>query len=266
MISRRASLTLLIVLTMAIIAVGFMLPRIPQPLSYHLFADRRAFLGIPNFGDVASNVPFAVIGVWGLVFLRRLHSAQTASEHFVDRREQWPYLFVFIGLVLTAFGSSYYHLHPDNARLVWDRLPMTITFMAMVAAVIAERISLRLGLWLLPILLFTGIASVLQWYWSEVRGAGDLRFYAALQAYSVLVILLAFLFPQRYTSASDFGLVIGFYVLAKILELLDRPIFHALHYVSGHTLKHLAAAAAGYFILRMLQRRKPVAEIHQIPD
>jgi hypothetical protein len=27
--------------------------------------------------------------------------------------------------------------------------------------------------------------------------------------------------------------------------------------VSGHTLKHLAAAAAGYCILRMLQKREP---------
>jgi len=236
-----------------------MVPRIPQPLSYHRFADHRAFLGIPNFGDVTSNLPFAVIGIWGLVFLFRSNPQET-PEHFVDRREQWPYLFVFAGLLLTAFGSSYYHLAPDNARLVWDRLPMTITFMGMVAAVIAERISVRLGLWLLPILLCVGLGSVCQWYWSEVQGAGDLRFYAAVQAYSTLVILLAFLFPRRYTRTSDFAYVIGFYALAKVLELYDRPIFAALQFVSGHTLKHLAAAAAGFFILRMLDKRKPVPD------
>jgi hypothetical protein len=257
LISRKASLGLLILLTAIVAVVCLLLPRIPQPLSYHLFADRRAFLGVPNFGDVASNLPFAVIGLWGLEFLRRLNSAQIWSEHFVDRREQWPYLFVFIGLVLTAFGSSYYHLHPDNASLVWDRLPMTITFMSMVAAVVMEQINLRLGLWLLPILMLVGVASVLQWYWSELRGVGDLRFYAALQAYSVLVILLAFLFPRRYTRSADFALVIGFYVLAKVLELLDKQIFAMLHVVSGHTLKHLAAAAAGYCILRMLKKREP---------
>jgi len=255
--SRRASLGLLIVLTAGIVLVCCLLPRIPQPQSYHQFADRRSFLGIPNFGDVASNLPFAMIGIWGLAFVLRSTSGEKAGQ-FLDRREQWPYLFVFAGLLLTAFGSSYYHLAPDNARLVWDRLPMTITFMAMVAAVIVERISLRLGLWLLPILMFIGMESVLQWYFSEVRGAGDLRFYAAVQAYSALVILVSLLFPRRYTRSSDFGLVIGFYALAKALELLDKQIFAALHVVSGHTLKHLAAAAAGYCILRMLQKREPV--------
>jgi hypothetical protein len=138
----RSSLVLLILLAIALALVCFLLPRIPQPQSYHDFADRRSFLGIPNFGDVASNLPFAAIGLWGLVFLNRTNSNKTA-EHFVDPREQWPYLFVFLGLLLTAFGSSYYHLNPNNATLVWDRLPMTITFMAMVAAVIAERISVR---------------------------------------------------------------------------------------------------------------------------
>ena len=256
MISRKASLGLLILLTAGVALVCCMLPRIPQPLSYHHFADRRSLLGIPNFGDVVSNLPFAVIGLWGLVFLRRSNS--NPDGHFIDRREQWPYLFVFLGLLLTAFGSSYYHLDPNNATLVWDRLPMTITFMSMVAAVIMERINLRLGLWLLPVLLIVGMGSVWQWNWSELRGAGDLRFYAAVQAYAAMVILLALLFPARYTRSRDLGFVVGFYALAKVLEYFDRPIFATLHIVSGHTLKHLAAAAAGYCILRMVQKRQPV--------
>lgn len=243
-------------LTAILIGITCALPRIPQPLSYHLFADQRAVLGIPNFGDVLSNLPFAVVGICGIVFL--LQSRSTANQvHFVDQREMWPYLVAFAGLLLTAFGSSYYHLAPDNARLVWDRLPMTITFMAMVAAVITERVNLRLGLRLLPILLLIGLTSVAQWYWSETSGAGDLRFYAAVQVYSALVILLALFLPAPYTRGSDFGLVFGFYALAKVLEFFDRPIFVALHVVSGHTLKHLAAAAAGYCILRMLQKRRP---------
>jgi hypothetical protein len=256
LISRKSSLGLLVLLTAVVVVVCLILPRIPQPLSYHNFADRRSFLGIPNFGDVASNLPFAVVGVWGLVFLLRSNSRQT--RHFLDRREQWPYVFVFFGLLLTAFGSSWYHLNPNNSTLVWDRLPMTITFMSMVAAVIMERINLRLGLYLLPVLLLIGFGSVLQWHWSEVRGAGDLRFYAAVQAWSALVILLALLFPARYTRSGDLGLIVGFYALAKALEYFDKPIFAALHVVSGHTLKHLAAAAAGYCILRMVQKRSPL--------
>ena len=256
---RKASLGGLGILTAIFILIGCMMPRIPQPPSYHLFADGRSFLGIRNFGDVVSNLPFAIIGTWGLVFLLRSRSRRAGL--FVDRREIWPYLFAFAGLLLTAFGSSYYHLAPDNARLVWDRLPMTITFMSMVAAVIAERIDIRLGLWLMPFLLFVGPFSVVQWYWSETIGRGDLRLYAAVQAYSALVILLSLFFPRRYTRGSDFGLVLGFYALAKAFELFDKPILAALRVVSGHTLKHLAAAAAGLCILRMLQKRSPLTAV-----
>jgi hypothetical protein len=251
-------MTLLLILTTAVTLIFFLLPRIPQPEAYHLFADRRSLLGIPDFGDVASNLPFAVIGIWGLMFLLRPDSNQVTGR-FLEQGERWPYLFVFVGLLLTAFGSSYYHLSPNNSRLVWDRLPMTIAFMSMVAAIIAERISLRVGLWLLPILILVGMGSVLQWYTSEIRGAGDLRLYAAVQVYSALVLLLALLLPQRYTRGSDLPIVVGFYGLAKALEALDKPIFAAGHIVSGHTLKHLAAAAAGYCILRMLQKRRPVS-------
>jgi hypothetical protein len=178
---------------------------------------------------------------------------------FPDPRERWPYLVIAFGILLTAFGSAYYHLAPDNARLVWDRLPMTIVFMSLVAAMIAERISVRVGLWLLPPLLLIGIASVWQWHLSELRGAGDLRFYAAVQVYGVLVPLLVLLLPARYTRTSDLAIVAGWYILAKVLETFDKQIFAATgHIVSGHTLKHLAAAMAAYWILRMVQKRRPL--------
>jgi hypothetical protein len=257
LISQRAGITLLLMLAALVALVCLLLPPTPQSPSYHRFADRRSFLGIPNFGDVASNLPFAVIGLWGIGFLLRSTSGR-AAQPFLDERERWPYLLVFVGLILTAFGSSYYHLSPSNARLVWDRLPMTIVFMSMVAAVMVERVSLRAGLWLWPGLVLIGLGSVLQWYLSELRGAGDLRLYAAVQLYSALVLLVTVLLPPRYTRGSDLLVVVGFYVLAKVLELLDRPIFDVEHRVSGHTMKHLAAAAAGYWILRMLQKREPV--------
>ena len=246
---------LLLIAAAVVAIVTLTLHPIPQPLSYHDFADHRAWLGIPNFGDVISNVPFAIVGLWGLAFIGTL-KPPNYREHFADQAERWPYLCVFFGLTLTAFGSSYYHLAPDNERLVWDRLPMTIVFMSMVAAVIAERISLRASLWLWPLLLIVGIASVEQWHYSEVHGHGDLRFYAAIQVYSGLVLLLALFLPSKYTRASDFGVVAGFYVLAKILESTDKIIFSGGHVVSGHTIKHLAAAGAGYWILRMLQKRR----------
>jgi hypothetical protein len=230
--------------------VALLIPPIPQPLSYHNFADHRGWLGIPNFGDVVSNVPFAIVGIWGLIFLFARNSAE-----FIDPRERWLYIVMFAGLILTAIGSGYYHLAPDNARLVWDRIPIMIVFMALLAAVIAERVSVRSGVWLFPVLQAAGIGSVLLWRASEIHGHGDLRFYAAVQIYSILVLLLALLLPARYTRGSDFAAVVGFYILAKVLEESDRQVFALGHVVSGHTLKHLAAAGASYWILRMLKKR-----------
>jgi hypothetical protein len=234
--------------------IALLLPPIPQPLAYHHFADQRSFLSIPNFGDVISNLPFALVGLCGLIFLRK-----PRPEKFSDPRERSLYLVMFAGLILTAFGSAYYHLAPGNARLVWDRIPIMMVFMALLAAVIAERVGVQAGLWLFPILEAGGIGSVLVWRAGELHGHGDLRFYAAVQVYAILVLLLLLLFPANYTRSSDFAVVVGFYVLAKILEESDRQVFALGHIVSGHTLKHLAAATAGYWILRMLQKRKVIS-------
>jgi hypothetical protein len=255
LLSRRTGIWLFLTLAVAIAVAALFFPRTPQPLSYHRFADTRTSLGISNFGDVASNLLFFVSGICGLGFLFR----QSSSERFLDTRERWPYFFVFLGLIFTAVGSAYYHLAPDNARLVWDRLPMTIVFMPLAAAMIVERVSVKLGLYLLPVLMAVGIASVLQWHASELRGAGDLRFYAAVQLYALLALLVALLLPPRYTRGSHLLVVAGLYVIAKICETADRQIFSLGHLVSGHTLKHLVAGTAGFWILRMLQKRQAVA-------
>jgi len=254
LLSRRSGIWLFPLLATVLAVAALFVPRTPQPLSYHDFADKRSLFGIPNFGDVVSNILFLASGVSGLVLLSR----ESSRERFLHPRERWPYVFVFLGLVLTAFGSAYYHWAPDNARLLWDRLPMTIVFMPLVATLVAERVNLKLGLWLLPILTVAGMASVLQWHFSELSGAGDLRFYAAVQLYSLLALLAALLLPPRYTRSPDLLVVAGFYVVAKLCETLDHRIFSLGHVVSGHTLKHLTAGAAGFWILRMLMKRQPL--------
>jgi hypothetical protein len=178
---------------------------------------------------------------------------------FLDRSERWPYVIFFLGVALVSFGSTYYHLAPDNARLVWDRLPMALAFMSFLAAMVSERVSLRTGLVLLPALLALGIGSVLSWHWSELAGRGDLRLYGFVQFYpAVSVLLLVLLFPPRYTRTGDLVGIAGFYAMAKVFEVSDREIFALGGLVSGHTLKHLAAALATYWVLRMLKLRSPL--------
>ena len=189
-----------------------------------------------------------------MIFLSR----KSGQERFIDPRERWAYLLVFLGLLLTALGSSFYHLAPDNARLVWDRLPMTLAFMGLVSAMISERVGVHVGFYSLPVLLLMGVGSVMLWWYSEARGAGDLRAYAAVQVYAVLILPILLLLPPRYTRSWDFAVIFAFYVLAKIFESADRRIFSIdQHTVSGHTLKHLAAGAAGLWILGMLRQREP---------
>jgi hypothetical protein len=255
MLSKRNASILLGVIALAFVAAFPFTRRIPQSPDYHNFADQRALLGVRNFGNVVSNLLFGIVGAAGWVFL----ADKASRRRFIVQREHWPYFFIFLGLLWTAFGSTYYHLAPSNARLMWDRLPMTVVFMSLVAAMIMERIDVAWGLRLLPLLMAVGIASVMQWRVSELRGAGDLRFYAAVQLYSVLVLVILLFRPPRYTRSGDFVWIILLYAGAKIFESADRSIFQLGHIISGHTLKHLAAGAAGYCILRMLQKREPYA-------
>jgi hypothetical protein len=255
--SHRKHIIMLGAITVAAGIAVALLPRTAQPLDYHNFADQRAFLAVPNFLNVISNAPFLIAGVWGLRLVMGLR--ESAGRPFIAPVERWPYLILSVGVALTCFGSAYYHLAPGNARLVWDRLPMTLAFMSLLSAMLMERVNLRAGLFALGPLLVLGLASVVHWYASEMRGAGDLRLYFMVQFYTLLLILLILgLFPARYTRGRDLVVATGFYVLAKILETMDRPIFDLGRIISGHTLKHLAAALAVFWIFRMLARRSAV--------
>lgn len=241
-----------------VVAIGALFgPRIPQPQSYHRFADQRNFWAIPHFFDVVSNLGFLVVGLWGAVFTLNPNSgAETAS---LGRKERWPYFFFFLGVLLTAFGSAYYHWAPDDARLLWDRLPMTVGFMGLLAAVLGERVTPSLSTEMLAPLVGAGIGSVLYWRWTDLRGQDDLRMYVIVQFGSLaLVLALCLLLPSRYTRGNDMFAVVGLYASAKLFESLDKQIFALGGFVSGHTLKHFAAALACYFVLRMLMLRKPL--------
>lgn len=227
-----------------------LLPHLPQPQDYHRFADARAWLGVPNFLDVASNFALLPVAVAGLSAVLR---------NFSGRAERLPYAMFFLALGATAFSSVWYHLAPDNARLFWDRLPIAVCFAALLSAVIAERLSVRAGLSLLAPLAATAAGTV--WYWlrSEALGAGNVLPYFAFQLYALLAILLLMhLCPSRYSRGTDLYRVVLLYGAALAAELLDRHIFALGEVISGHTLKHLLAALAAYQVARMLRLRRRI--------
>ncbi|MBI4735646.1 MAG: alkaline phytoceramidase [candidate division NC10 bacterium] len=254
--TQRSRLLLIGGVTLAAIAGMWDLPPIPQSQDYHRFADQRAFLGIPNFLNVISNAAFLLVGAMGLSFLWRRRGSGPESS-FAEGSEQWPYVIFFLGVALTGLGSGYYHLAPDNARLVWDRAPMSVAFMSILAALATERISVKAGRLSLFPLVAAGIGSV--WYWrlTELGGRGDLRPYIIVQFYPTVAIpLIMLLFPSRYSRSADLLGAGATYGVAKAFEAADAQVFAVGRIASGHTLKHITAALATYLILRMLWRRR----------
>ena len=253
---------LLAALTAGFALAAAVVPAMPQPLSYHAFADCRTFWAVPNFFNVVSNLPFLAGGALGLYLIWK------GGGRFIDEREQLPYLVFFTGALLTCFGSAYYHAAPDNPRLVWDRLPMTLGFAGLVAAAIAERVDLKLGgrsLW--PLLLL-GIFTVVYWYATERMGAGNLIPYAAYQTWSIAIIVLLMLaWPaRRYSHGRLLAWAALWYGLAKVFETFDLQVYRALGgAVSGHTIKHVLAAFAVFAIVRQLRMREPGVASVRIP-
>lgn len=234
---------LLGLLTITGLVITFLFPPIPQPAIYHAFADHSPFLGIANFLNVFTNLPFIVVGILGLLILKR-----TA----VKRPIAIIYRVLFAGILLIGFGSSYYHLAPDNNHLVWDRIPMTIVFMAFLSAVIAECISIKTGRLLLFPLVILGIASVLWWNYTEQTGHGDMRLYGFVQFYPVIVIpVILILFPSPVNAKAWRSLmwVVIWYIFAKLFEHFDKEIYASIRFISGHSLKHIAAAIATWYMV-----------------
>ena len=197
-----------------------------------------------------------VVGGLGLALLWRERAAG-GTGRFVAPEEMRPYWVFFAGVTLTGAGSAYYHLVPDDARLVWDRVPMTIAFMSLVAALAAERIGVRAGNLLLVPLVLLGIASVAYWRWSALAGMENLRPYMAVQFGSIAVVLaIALLYRSRYTHGAAIFAVAAAYGAAKVLESFDYDIFALGRLASGHTLKHVAAAGGVWLLLRSLEQRK----------
>ena len=253
--TRNSKVILIIVVALVVTGLIFTFPPIAQNPAYHNFADKRGWLGIPNFGDVMSNLPFLFFGLMGMgaVYLSRTDIFSMDGEHI-------PWQVFFVGVFLVGFGSAYYHWEPNNHTLVWDRLPMTIAFMSFFSVVIMERLNEKGGLALLPVFLIVGAASVFYWDFTESLGQGDLRPYALVQFLPMLLLPLMFwLLPARYSGLKYLGYGLFWYVLAKVLEHFDRGIFAMTgEVISGHTLKHLSASIAVLMMVLYIKKRKTV--------
>ena len=234
------------------IAIMSFIPPISQDPTYHQFADQRALFGIPNFGDTVSNIGFLIVGALGLAFVL----GERGRALFDAPGERWPFLVFFAGVALVSIGSAYYHVNPTVETLFWDRLPMTVAFMALFSAFVTDRIHTRAGVVvMLPLFLAIGIGTVVYWHLTEAAGHGDLRPYGLVQFYPMLAIpLICLLFPRRHTTGRHVLYMVLWYALAKLFEHFDDEIFALLgNMVSGHTLKHLIAAVSTYMVLAMLR-------------
>jgi hypothetical protein len=239
----------LVLTVLAVIALLLYGP-IAQLAHYHEFADQRSALGLPNLADVLSNAGFALIGLFGLLRLWPMRRQPAISAGWAG------YCLFLVALVLTAIGSSFYHLAPDNARLLWDRLPVALACAGLLAAVRAET-QLASGRHRYALLLVIGaVASVAWWYFTELQGAGDLRPYLLLQGLPLILIpLWQAIHRAPAADRRAFAIALFLYVLAKVAELHDHELLEILGWISGHTLKHLlATAAAAALVNRLVQR------------
>lgn len=238
------------VITIGTIVILALHGRIAQPAHYHDFADRSGAFGIDHAADVFSNAGFALVAIWGWLTLH----PRRASDRL---RAGWPgYRLFLIGLFLTAFGSGFYHLAPDNARLIWDRLPIALACAGLLVGVRGDtKPGLKSEIEAIVLALFA-VASVAWWAYTDRSGADDLRPYLLLQGLPLLLIpLWQAIHRAPRADRIAFAVAMGLYMLAKVAEVLDHEIANALGFVSGHTLKHLIATTATAAVVWGLTRR-----------
>ena len=230
---------------------AWLLPAFPQPQSFHEYADQRTWLGLPHAADVLSNLPFLAVGTLGLHFV--LHGWRTRNrDAFSDQRAASPYALLFAGVVLTAFGSAWYHAQPNDATLLWDRLPMAFGFAGLVAGTLTDRAPQRSLQWLFAFAA-VGAGTVLFWHVS-----GNLLPYLVMQVGFIATALIATAWiAPRYTQANRVYAAAGLYAVAIVFERLDHQVYALLGgWISGHTLKHLAACAGIVTVYSMLRKRR----------
>lgn len=210
-----------------------------QDPSFHNFADSHDMMGLFNFHNVTSNLPFCIVAYLGI------------KDYFNDKANYTiSWLAFFVGVFLVGPGSAYYHYNPNNDTLVWDRIPMTIAFMGITSAAFCNLYKIKEEAKVLFPLIALGIGSVILWHFTN-----DLRVYAWVQITPILTMFyIAFAYPTEKLKPKYLVGAILFYVLAKTTEKYDQQIFDMIHY-SGHSIKHLLASITVLILVRMNKRQ-----------
>jgi hypothetical protein len=225
-------------------------PHVAEPAGYYAFVDARVWHGVPNAGDVLSNLAFLVAGILGLVALRRAVPGLSNMERAMA-------LLFFGGLAATTVCSSWYHLAPDEARLALDRSGMALAFAGLLGFAAASKVSERAAAALALGLLFATP-------WAVGKAAhGELLPWAVLQFGGMLLLVaMATLRSLPASPQVNWLAVIAIYAMAKGCESADAVLFEATHHLaSGHTLKHIVAACAALPVIVALHwHNRPAAD------
>ncbi|URD86923.1 hypothetical protein MUK42_28556 [Musa troglodytarum] len=235
-------------------------PRISHSHALHLFADMRNFLGeplpppppppplpasrVPNTLNVLTTFPFLLVGVPGLVLC-----LSGCCFGISLRGEMWGWAFFYAATATAAFGSAYYHLKPDDDRVVWDKLPMMASAASLLSILVIERIDERMGISCLSSLITLVLVSI-----ACERTFDDLRLCMMFHIVPCIAIpALLFLFPPKYTHSRFWFCATGFYLLARFEAIADKKIYSASQYIiSGHSLEHLCLAMVPIILTVML--------------
>nr|AFO66499.1 putative membrane protein [Brassica napus] len=166
--------------------------------------------------------------------------------------EIWGWTLFYASVSSLAFGSAYYHLKPDDNRIVWDTLPILIAYSSLFSSFLVERAGERVGLSCLVLLLFISVFSV-----AYARVFNDLRLCLTFQLIPCLVIpVMTVLLPPKYTHSRFWLLATAAHAVSKIEGLADSKIYNFNGYtISGHSLGHLCSALAMVLLTVMLLYR-----------
>jgi hypothetical protein len=231
-----AILSILAVVAILVVSATVTITRGP---GFHDYADTRTWLGIPHAGDVLSNLPFVIVAAWA------------ARDRWRAVPLAWT---VCAGVAAIGAGSAAYHVAPSDTSLAFDWGPIVVTLSLLAATVIHDRGGACAGRIALVVGPTLAIASVVWWIATGGTHGGNMAPYVAVQAAGIVLPALIALLAQGVVSARWLLLGVAGFALARVLGAYDRVLLDSIG-ISGHSLKHVAAATAAACALRALMRR-----------